>query len=79
MKHKIEKGNFAVCINNEGYPASLEVGKLYSLLPDKTAEKQGYVNVIDESGEAYGYSTNRFFVLDIPLELQQMLRNVATR
>ncbi len=28
---------FAVCINNEGYAASLEVGKLYQLIPDATA------------------------------------------
>jgi hypothetical protein len=29
---------FAVCLNNEGYEASLEVGKIYRVIPDETAE-----------------------------------------
>jgi hypothetical protein len=28
---------FAVCINNEGYEASLEVGTLYRVIPDDEA------------------------------------------
>ena len=30
-----------VCIDNEGYPASLEKRKIYVALPDAGAEKQG--------------------------------------
>jgi len=30
-----------VCLNNEGYPASLEVGKLYRSILDKKAEAEG--------------------------------------
>jgi hypothetical protein len=26
---------FALCLNNEGYPASLEVGKLYRVIPTR--------------------------------------------
>ncbi len=44
---------FALCINNEDYAASLEVGKLYQIIPDEAAESHGYVSVIDESGENY--------------------------
>ena len=29
---------FAVRINNEGYKVSLEVGKLYRIMPDQEAE-----------------------------------------
>jgi hypothetical protein len=47
---------FAVCINNRAYEASLEAGKLYRLVPDPRAEAHGYLRVIDESGEDYGYS-----------------------
>ncbi len=47
---------FAVCINNKGYEASLEVGKLYRILPDEKAESHGYLRVVDESGDDYGYS-----------------------
>ena len=66
--------HFAVCIDNAGYPASLEVGKLYAVIPDADAAAHGYVRVIDESGEDYGYSAKRFFVLGVPDELAKALR-----
>ncbi len=46
---------FAVCVNNDGYRASLEVGKLYQIKPDDEAASHGYILVIDESGEDYAY------------------------
>ena len=61
MKMKSDlTSHYAVCINNEGYKASLEKGKLYRTLPDKKAASHGYLRVIDESGEDYGYSATRF-------------------
>ena len=39
---------FALCLDNEGYPASLEVGKVYRVIPDKDATTHGYIRVIDE-------------------------------
>ena len=57
----------AVCINNEGYPASLEVGKLYRVVPDDEATPHGYIRVIDESGEDYVYSAERFFAVELPM------------
>jgi hypothetical protein len=68
---------FAVCLNNSGYPASLEAGKLYEVTPDAEAEKHGLVRVIDESGEDYGYSAERFFVLDVPHALEKALKGIA--
>jgi len=75
---------FAVCINNEGYPSSLEVGKLYQILPDDEATSHGYLRVIDESGEDYGYSNDRFFEIELPEALEKTLlvafkedRNIA--
>ncbi len=46
---------FAVCINNDGYQASLEIGKLYQVIPDDDDASHGYIRVVDESGEDYGY------------------------
>lgn len=67
MKRKTTKAaHFAVCINNEGYKTSLEVGKLYQMIPDAEAASHGYVRVVDESGEDYGYAAERFFPLDVP-------------
>ena len=64
---------FAVCINNEGYKASLELGKLYRILPDKDAQSHGLVRVIDESGEDYAYSSNRFHAMKVPSEIERAL------
>ena len=51
---------FAVCINNTEYPASLERHKIYRVLPDEEAAKDGDVRVIDESGEDYLYPGRAF-------------------
>jgi hypothetical protein len=57
---------FALCLNNEGYPASLEVGKLYRVVADREALKLGYLRVIDESGEDYAFDAKRFHLVTVP-------------
>ena len=69
---------FAVCVDNSGYPASLEAGKLYEVVPDSEAAKHGLIRVVDESGEDYGYSAERFFNLALPPALQKALRGIST-
>ncbi len=79
MKRSRKPGvRFAVCIKNRGYAASLEVGKLYRVLPDEDAEKHGYLRIVDESGEAYGYAANRFFAIDLPRPLEKVLIRAAS-
>ena len=46
---------FVVCINNDSYPASLELRKLYEIVADEVAEKREQVRVVDESGDDYLY------------------------
>jgi hypothetical protein len=65
--------NFAVCLDNRGYPASLEVGKLYRVIPDEEASGHGYIRVIDESGEDYAYSTERFYSIALPQVVEHIL------
>jgi hypothetical protein len=38
---------FAVCVDNDGYEASLERNKIYVVLPDKDAERDGDFVAID--------------------------------
>ncbi len=64
---------FALCLDNEGYPASLEVGKVYRVIPDTEAAAHGYIRVIDESGEDYAFIANRFHMVDLPLAVGQAL------
>ena len=64
---------FGVCIDNRGYAASLEVGKLYRVIPDEQSSKHGYIRVVDESGEDYGYSTKRFILMQVPAPVADVL------
>jgi len=72
------QARFAVCVNNKSYEASLEVGKLYRIVPDQEAERRGYVRIVDESGEDYGYSADRFFSIDVPKPLETALLKTAS-
>ena len=69
---------FAVCIRNKGYEASLEKGKLYRVIPDQEAEAHGYLRIVDESGEDYGYTASRFFAIDLPRPLERALLRIAS-
>lgn len=64
---------FAVCINNSEYPASLELHKIYRVLADQEAEEDGDLRVIDESGEDYLYPSEYFMMLELPRDIQQVL------
>jgi hypothetical protein len=70
----MEERGFAVCINNKGYEASLEFGKIYQVVIDKEAEAEGLIRIIDESGEDYGYSLERFHPVVLPQTLENVLR-----
>jgi prephenate dehydratase len=69
------KIQFAVCLNNEGYPASLEVGKLYRVIADEEAAKENLLRVVDESGEDYAFAANRFYLVELP---QMVKKNLLT-
>ncbi|HUS08984.1 MAG TPA: hypothetical protein VMZ30_00870 [Pyrinomonadaceae bacterium] len=70
---KRRAGQFAVCIDNEGYKASLELGKIYRVRPDKDAQAHGLLRVIDESGEDYAYSSDRFHSMKVPSAIERAL------
>jgi len=66
---------FVVCIKNKDYAASLELRKLYRVVPDASAAKLGQVRVIDESGEDYLYPATYF----VPLQLPQAAERAVLR
>lgn len=57
---------FAVCVRNEGYEASLELRKIYEVLPDSVAARHRQVRIIDESGEDYLFAASWFAVIELP-------------
>jgi hypothetical protein len=58
---------YLLCVNNDAYPASLELRKVYQVLPDAAAAKRHFVRVIDESGEDYLFPESCFVPIEVPL------------
>lgn len=77
QKQDLAAQHFALCLDNKEYPASLQVGKLYQIIPDPEAEAHGYIRVVDDSGEDYGYAADRFFIVDLPPQVEQTLLAAA--
>jgi hypothetical protein len=70
---RIPAKDLVVCIRNSGYPASLEPRKIYVVLKDPLAEKQGMLRVVDESGEDYLYPKAMFR----PIALSQSVKRAV--
>lgn len=72
-KHRNAEPRFVVCIDNTGFPASLELRKLYQVVADPDAAALGQVRVIDESGEDYLYPLRHFAAVELPEPLEATL------
>ncbi len=73
MQEKEDSIRFAVCVDNDGYPASLELHKIYRVLPDEVAQADGDLRIVDESGEDYLYPAERFVPLELPQAVEKSL------
>lgn len=69
--------NFLLCVDNEGYEASLEIRKLYEQIPDKEAERHNQVRIIDESGEDCLYPAKFFAPVRISLQTKSRILEKA--
>ena len=63
---------FALCIENAECE-DLEKRKVYRILPDAKAAKDGYIRVVDESGEDYLYPESYFVLVTLPREAEEAL------
>jgi len=71
------KRKLVVCIENDGYMASLEPRKLYESIPDELAKQHNQIRIIDESGGGYLYPA-RYFACkpnDKTIQAMQEARN----
>ena len=72
--------SYVLCIDDGGYPESVEVRKVYEVLPDGRAAANNYIRVIDETGEDYLYSKEYFVSIELPPEVARVLpRETTTR
>jgi len=73
----LRRRRFVVCVRNDGYKASLERNKIYPVLPDDDAERDGDLRVVDESGEDYLFSADRFVAIEVPAAVRASLLKAA--
>ena len=63
---KTQAKKLVVCVENDGYPASLEKRKIYVALRDAAADKHAMLRIVDESGEDYLYPKAFFRSIALP-------------
>lgn len=67
---------YAVCVRNEECE-DLEIRKVYQILPDRRATRDGYLRVVDESGEDYLYPEAYFVPVRLPQQAQRAVTATA--
>jgi hypothetical protein len=77
VEEKVANIRFAVCVNNDGYLASLELHKIYRVLRDEDVNADGDLRIVDESGEDYLCAAERFILLDLPQAVEKSLLHSA--
>ena len=64
---------YALCIDNKGFEAALELRKLYQIVKPEKNDPADWLRIVDESGEDYLYSGIRFVTLTLPREVQRIV------
>jgi hypothetical protein len=72
-----QEHHFMICVRNERHPASLELRKLYQVIPDQGALKRHLVRIIDESGEDYLYPEDYFVRVKLPQNVGRAVLRAA--
>jgi len=72
-KSSTKERRFVVCLRNDGNPASLEVLKIYRVLPARPHDDPQDIRVIDESGEDYLYPRENFSPIKLPSKALQLV------
>lgn len=73
MRVQQSAGSFALCVEDGGME-DLEARKVYQTLPDSAAKREGYVRIIDESGDDYIYPADLFVPVKLPAAVARRLR-----
>ena len=76
MKSRKSETRFVLCLRNEDCE-DLHPRKIYQTLPDETAARDGYIRVIDESGEDYLYPQDYFVHIELPQAAEKALLSAA--
>ena len=78
MRDQKINSRFVLCIRNEGED-DLEPRKVYQVLSDRSAAREGMARVIDESGEDYLYPAKYFVPVKLPMAISRQLVSLSNR
>ena len=78
MRAQQSAASFALCVEDGGME-DLEVRKVYQVLPDREAAREGCIRVVDESGEDYIYPSDLFVAVKLPPAVARRLRRPPAR
>ncbi len=65
MSKSTSHSKFVLCVR-QGDSEDLEIRKVYEVLPDAKAAREGYLRIVDESGEDYLYPAEYFAPVRLP-------------
>ena len=74
VKKRYPEKEYVVCTENTGYEASLEIRKIYKVLPDREANSHGLLRVTDESGEDSLFPGRCFVPISLPSHVEEALK-----
>lgn len=74
---KTQAKQFVICVDNDGYTASLERRKIYVALRDAEAAKHGMLRIVDESGDDYLYPKAFFLSITLPQAVKKAVLDAA--
>jgi hypothetical protein len=72
MVDPTDESRFALCVRNDDCE-DIELRKVYRVLPDEDAAEEGFLRIVDESGEDYLYPASNFILLRLPQEARSAL------
>ena len=78
MKRQRPQGRFVLCVRNDG-SEDLEPRKVYRVLQDREANREGYLRVLDESGEDYLYPAEYFVAVKLPASVSEQFVSASAR
>jgi len=72
MIREQKEQKFALCVRSDDCE-DLELRKVYQVLPDTRAKGEGYLRIVDDSGEDYLYPESYFVFVELPRKAKQAL------
>ena len=76
MKNLKNEKRFVICIRNDECE-DLVLHKVYEAITDKRADKEGYLRIVDESGDDYLYPNTYFAEIKLTKKAEEALHTAA--